>query len=122
MKEIKPKSLLEMARGAFLERFDYEVPRIIDNILDPNTKASAKRKITMTMSFVPSDDRMGIKAELEVKVGLAPTVPVQTFLYVSSNPETGKMQVVEMVPEVPGQQSLDGGVQNSASVLKLVNQ
>lgn len=25
--EMSPKSLLEMARGAFLERFDYEVPK-----------------------------------------------------------------------------------------------
>lgn len=40
--EMSPKSLLEMARGAFLERFDYEVPKIINNILDPNTKATAK--------------------------------------------------------------------------------
>ena len=112
--EMSPKSLLEMARGAFLERFDYEVPKIINNILDPNTK------ITMTMTFAPTDDRVGISAELEVKVGLAPTLPVQTFLYVCSNPETGGMQVVEMVPEVPGQQVLDGGEQEPAAVLKLV--
>lgn len=118
--EMSPKSLLEMACGAFLERFDYEVPKIINNILDPNTKATAKRKITMTMTFVPTDDRVGISAELEVKVGLAPTLPVQTFLCVCSNPETGKMQVVEMVPEVPGQQVLDGGEQEPAAVLKLV--
>lgn len=87
--QISPKSLLEMARGAFLERFDYEVPRI---------------------------------AELEVKVGLAPTIPVKTFLYVYNNPDTGKMQVVEMVPEVPGQQIMDGGEQEPAAVLRLVNQ
>ena len=120
--QISPKSLLVMARGAFLERFDYEVPRIIDNILDPNTKATAKRKITMNMTFTPTDDRVGIQAELEVKVGLAPTIPVKTFLYVYNNPDTGKMQVVEMVPEVPGQQIMDGGEQEPAAVLRLVNQ
>lgn len=44
--EMSPKSLLEMARGAFLERFDYEVPKIINNILDPNTKAIQGRCIS----------------------------------------------------------------------------
>lgn len=115
-----PKIVTGNGARRLLERFDYEVPKIINNILDPNTKATAKRKITMTMTFAPTDDRVGISAELEVKVGLAPTLPVQTFLYVCSNPETGGMQVVEMVPEVPGQQVLDGGEQEPAAVLKLV--
>ena len=34
---METKSILEMAKGAILERVDYEVPRIIENILDPNT-------------------------------------------------------------------------------------
>ena len=53
-------------------------------------------------------------------MGWLSPLPVQTFLYVCSNPETGGMQVVEMVPEVPGQQVLDGGEQEPAAVLKLV--
>ena len=39
-------SIMQMARGAFEERVDYEMDRVIQNILDPNTKATAKRKIT----------------------------------------------------------------------------
>lgn len=31
-------SILEMARGGFLEQVDYEMNKVIDNILDPNTK------------------------------------------------------------------------------------
>ena len=34
-------SILEMARGAITERVDYVVGRVIENILDPNTKATA---------------------------------------------------------------------------------
>lgn len=39
-------SIMSMARGAFEERVDYEMDKVIQNILDPNTKATAKRKIT----------------------------------------------------------------------------
>ena len=39
-------SLLDMASGAIKERVDYDVNKVIDNILDINTKAKAKRKIT----------------------------------------------------------------------------
>ena len=40
------KSILEMSMGVILERVDYEMGRVLDNIIDPNTKATAKRKIT----------------------------------------------------------------------------
>lgn len=36
-------SILQMAKGAFLERADFEMKRVIDNILDPNTKPNAKK-------------------------------------------------------------------------------
>lgn len=35
-------SIMSMARGAFEERVDYEMDKVIQNILDPNTKATAK--------------------------------------------------------------------------------
>ena len=44
------KSILQMARGAITERADYEMARIIGNIMDANTKATAKRKLTLTTS------------------------------------------------------------------------
>ena len=43
---MEAKSVLEMARGAIAERADYEMDRIIKNILDPNTKAEKKRTLT----------------------------------------------------------------------------
>jgi len=35
MDETVKKSILEMARGGFLEQVDYEMAKVIDNILDP---------------------------------------------------------------------------------------
>ena len=37
------KSIIDMAHGAFKERADYEMAKILENILDPNTKAEKKR-------------------------------------------------------------------------------
>ena len=50
-------SIMSMARGAFEERVDYEMDKVIQNILDPNTKATAKRKITLTIELTTDVDR-----------------------------------------------------------------
>lgn len=40
---VNKKSVLEMAMGAIAEITDYEVERVVANIMDPNTNATAKR-------------------------------------------------------------------------------
>lgn len=54
------KSILQMARGAIQERADYEITKILDNILDPNTSATAARKLTLTLTLKPDDTRQNI--------------------------------------------------------------
>jgi len=62
------KSILQMARGAIMERADYEMSRLLANILDPNTSATAKRKLTLTLELKPDDDRQGgTRADLKSK-------------------------------------------------------
>lgn len=51
--QLDKKSILEMSMGAILERVDYEMGKVMDNILDPNTKATAKRKISVTLELIP---------------------------------------------------------------------
>lgn len=109
------RSILEMARGAFLERTDYEMSRILENILDANTSATAKRKLTIDLEFKPDDDRKTIAVSCVAKSTLAPTNPVVTSLYVA-----GDDNVVEMVPQVPGQYGLDGTVQDAPPSLKII--
>lgn len=52
--QLDKKSILEMSMGAILERVDYEMGKVMDNIMDPNTKATAKRKISVTLELIPS--------------------------------------------------------------------
>ena len=97
--QLDKKSILEMSMGAILERVDYEMGKVMDNILDPNTKATAKRKISVT-----------------------PTDPVTTSLYITNAPSTGELMVAEMVPQVPGQLALDGEEQDHPKILKFKRQ
>lgn len=73
-------SIMSMARGAFEERVDYEMDKVIQNILDPNTKATAKRKITLTIELTPDDERRTIGVSVTAKSTLAATNPVATAL------------------------------------------
>jgi len=50
-------TLANLAGGAAVELFEMELVRILENILDQNTKATAKRKIKLEVTFVPSPDR-----------------------------------------------------------------
>lgn len=73
--QLDKKSILEMSMGAILERVDYEMGKVMDNILDPNTKATAKRKISVTLELIPSADRRTITVQSTAKCSLTPTDP-----------------------------------------------
>lgn len=113
------KSILDMAMGAFKERADYEVGKIIDNILDPNTRADKKRSLTVTIDFSPDSERQNLRVSTTVKSKLEPTNPVSTALYITGD-ENGVPTVVEMVPQIPGQIGVDGSEQSEPSVLKFI--
>ena len=119
--QLDKKSILEMSMGAILERVDYEMGKVIDNILDPNTKPAGKRKITVGLELIPSADRKTITVQTTAKSTLVPTDPITTSLYITNQPGTGEMVVAEMVPQVPGQLGMDGGEQDRPKVLKFTN-
>ena len=112
-------SILQMARGAIQERVDYEVCKAVDNILDLNTDPTAKRKITLTIEMKPDENRQYIKISASAKSALAPVLPVGTTLGIAANPDTGEMVLVESTPQIPGQVSIDGSVQEAPKLLKM---
>ena len=109
------KSCLEMARGAIMERVDYEVSRQLQNIFDPNTSATAARKITVTLTLKPDDTRQNIMLSCTAKSTPVPTNPIVTMLY-ASDEDT----VTEMAPQIPGQFSMDGQEQEPPSTLRII--
>lgn len=114
-------SLLQMAKGAIQERVDYEVSKVIDNILDMNTDPTAKRKVTLTVELKPDEERQVVKITATAKSTLAPTVPIGTSLVITAD-KNGEMMLAEIVPQVPGQMALDGGEQEAPKILKLAAQ
>jgi len=120
MKIPSAASIVQMRGGAFLERADYEMAKIMNNIMDPNTKATAKRTLTLTFNLTPDDDRANIGIDCVVKSKLASTNPVTTSLFITGRERTGEVRAVENVPQIPGQTGMDGSEQESAPMLKLV--
>jgi hypothetical protein len=118
--ELDRKCILQMAMGAIEERVDYEMGKVIDNILDRNVKATAKRKVTVTLELTPDDDRKSIRVSATAKSALVATNPIATSLFITSDPSSGEMVVAEMVAQVPGQIAMDGSVQSEPKVLKLL--
>lgn len=91
------KSMLDMANGAIKERVDVEMPKIIRNIMDVNTNATKPRKMTLTLTFTPDEQRQVIATKCEIKSSLQPTNPVTTSLYIGEF--AGEVQAVEMKPQ-----------------------
>lgn len=114
-------SILKMANGAIQERVDYEVSKVIDNILDVNTETKKKRKIVLTIELVPDENRQFISLSASAKSTLAPVIPVGTTLGIAAD-HNGEMVIVESVPQVPGQMSMSGAVQEPPKLLKIAGQ
>lgn len=110
-------SILEMSNGAILERVDREIGPVIDNILDPNTDPVKKRKLTVTLELKPDSERRTIQVMTTAKSTLVPTTPIVTNLYIAGG-LGGELEVVEMVPQTPGQLSISGTEQESPKLLK----
>jgi len=119
MSQLEKKSIVQMAMGAIEERVDLEMSRIIDNIIDPNTKATGKRSLTVKIDLIPDDERQTVHVSAAAKSSLVPTNAVTTSLFITSD-TNGEMAVVEMVPQIPGQMNLDNEEQISPKVLRLV--
>lgn len=117
--KLNRESVLRMAQGAFEERVDRAMVEAIDNILDPNTKATAKRSITLNIELRPDEERSHIEVSVSVKTKLATLNPVPTSLAIVAD-GNGELMVAEMVPQVPGQMSMAGDIQEEPKILKLL--
>ena len=58
---MEKQSIVDMAMGAIKEKVDYEMSKIVDNILDINTKATGKRTLTLTFTLQPDDERKQVQ-------------------------------------------------------------
>ena len=93
--------------GGIEEVVNREVDRVICNVMDPSTKATAKRKIVLTLTFEPDETRGRLDLDVQAKSTLAPIVPIKTALCITKG-RGGELLMAEMMPQVPGQIDMDG--------------
>ena len=64
--------------GALAEKFDVELERILENILDPNTASNAVREMNLKIKFCPTANRTLGSLKIESSSKLAPDVSYVT--------------------------------------------
>ena len=64
--------LSEIDNGGLQQRFENELARVIENIIDPNTDPDKKRKIQINIEVVPKGNRDDVALAMEVKSTLLP--------------------------------------------------
>lgn len=93
--------------GAVQEKFRIAMAEVLSNIRDPNTKATAKRTVTMTITISPNANRDVAQMEVQVKPKLTPAEPAENTIYISWN-DDGLVTASEKLDQVPGQLNMDG--------------
>ncbi|HEP2841406.1 MULTISPECIES: hypothetical protein [Streptococcus dysgalactiae group] len=99
--------LSHIAEGGLQEKLDNELEKVFDNILDLNTEAKAKRKITVTLTMSSNEERTVVDTIMEVKSKLAPQNGVATTILVGRDYDTGQVHANELKSTVPGQMYFD---------------
>jgi hypothetical protein len=93
-------SALNMSEGAVIERLDDEISAALLNCMDPNAKAGT-RKVVLTLSFTPSEDRQLVEIGIECASKLQPAYKVTTRAYVGKG-AFGKPEAFEIKPRQAG--------------------
>ena len=99
--------LSHIAEGGLQEKLDNELEKVFDNILDLNTDAKAKRKITITLTMSSNEERTVVDTVMDVKAKLAPQNAVATTILVGRDFDTGHVHANELKSTVPGQMYFD---------------
>lgn len=89
-------SLDSLANGSAVDLFNTELSKVLENILDPNTKADAVRSVTLKVEIKPSESRSVGDVGISVTSKLAPPKSAKATLYFGT--KQGKAVAVERDP------------------------
>ncbi len=79
-------NIATVAEGALIEQADYEIRKVLENIMDRNTDPTKKRKVTITLEFRGTKDRDIASVEFITKSVLAPTIPIDSRIVFEKDP------------------------------------
>ena len=94
-------SLATIKGGAAIEMVDNALQELLENIVDPNTDATTKRKVMLTLTLAPDQERESMHVKLDVRSSFAPHEAVGTIAFISHTRDG-----VVAVENDPGQRNL----------------
>ncbi|MEH7503264.1 replication terminator protein [Neobacillus drentensis] len=103
---LKIVDLNNFADGAMAERFNQELQKVLDNIVDPNTDPKKVRKVTLTVSISSNDKRELANVSVQAKSTMSPAKNIETQLLMDYDSK-GKVTGSELKSGARGQTYLD---------------
>lgn len=103
---MKHINMEEFAGGAFTAQINRAMEEVTKNIQDPNTDATAVRKITVVIAMKPNENRNFVAVGVQTKTQLAPALGAATAISMGKNLKTGEVEAVEIGNQIPGQLSM----------------
>lgn len=88
-------TLEKLGEGAVSEMFSEAVQKVVDNVLDLNTEARAKRSIVLKMTICPSENRNCATIQVEITPKFAPDKAFATRAMMGRDKHTGMGQMAE---------------------------
>lgn len=104
---MKHIDLEQFAGGKLSVQLNKALEKIAENVQDPNTDAQKVRKINVSISFRPNDERNFVATTVETKLSLAPELGATTALSMGRDLRTGEVEAVEIFNQIPGQMNVD---------------
>lgn len=96
-------NLEKFAGGALAEKFNIGLKEVLENIADPNTEPTKKRKMTVELTFDPDQERELSIVGITVKTKLVPNAPVATKIMIDRD-GNGGIVASEYKNQLKGQQ------------------
>ena len=104
---MKHFNLEEFAGGKLSVQLNKALEKITENVQDPNTDAQKVRKINVSISFRPNDERNFVATTVETKLSIAPELGATTALSMGRDLRTGEVEAIEIFNQIPGQMSVN---------------
>jgi hypothetical protein len=98
--QVEVVTLVSLADGAALELFQSELDKVLRNIQDPNTDASAIRKVMLEVAIQPDEDRELGEVKVKATCKLAGLKGAHTRVYFGRH--QGQLVATEFNPKQQG--------------------
>lgn len=111
-------SVLDFANAAAIERINYELIKVIENLQNPNTDEKP-RKLVIEMSITPVNNRTTVNIKTTIKKTLRPTNAVHAQMAMAVI--DGTYQLVESGGYIDGQADIFGEI-HETNIVKIKKQ